>query len=146
MFEVAFLMMMMCVIVGVTAFTPPPVKLPCGSQDIRQCGILLPSSGLSRAGLSSPLSPIPSRGLPFPSSSSTALFNLFDRFARVAKSNLNNLAKNLEDPEKIMTQALTDMQVNSGVTGLKSRTRLPKSSPPNNPNHLNSQHKRRLTS
>ncbi|KAG7348510.1 phage shock protein A IM30, suppresses sigma54-dependent transcription [Nitzschia inconspicua] len=36
--------------------------------------------------------------------------NLFDRFTRVAKSNLNNILKNLEDPEKIMTQALEDMQ------------------------------------
>ena len=48
----------------------------------------------------------------FTSSSSTALnMNLFDRFSRVAKSNLNNVLKNLEDPEKIMTQALEDMQV-----------------------------------
>ena len=45
-------------------------------------------------------------------SSSTALnMNLFDRFSRVAKSNLNNVLKSLEDPEKIMTQALEDMQV-----------------------------------
>ncbi|GMH64954.1 hypothetical protein TrRE_jg9181, partial [Triparma retinervis] len=28
----------------------------------------------------------------------------------VAKANLNNIAKKLEDPEKIMTQALEDMQ------------------------------------
>lgn len=47
-----------------------------------------------------------------PSSSSTALqMNLFDRFTRVAKSNLNNILKNLEDPEKIMNQAVEDMQV-----------------------------------
>jgi phage shock protein A len=37
--------------------------------------------------------------------------NLFDRFTRVAKSNINNILKNLEDPEKIMNQALEDMQV-----------------------------------
>jgi hypothetical protein len=37
--------------------------------------------------------------------------NLFDRFTRVAKANLNNVLKNLEDPEKIMSQALEDMQV-----------------------------------
>jgi len=43
--------------------------------------------------------------------STTALsMNLFDRFSRVAKSNLNNVLKNLEDPEKIMGQALEDMQ------------------------------------
>jgi hypothetical protein len=46
------------------------------------------------------------------STSSTALqMNLFDRFSRVAKSNLNNILQKLEDPEKIMTQALEDMQV-----------------------------------
>lgn len=36
--------------------------------------------------------------------------NLFDRFSRVAKSNLNNVLKNIEDPEKIMNQAVEDMQ------------------------------------
>jgi len=36
--------------------------------------------------------------------------NLFDRFARVAKSNLNDLANKLEDPEKIMEQAIEEMQ------------------------------------
>lgn len=47
-----------------------------------------------------------------PASSSTALqMNLFDRFTRVAKSNINNILKNLEDPEKIMNQAVEDMQV-----------------------------------
>jgi phage shock protein A len=41
----------------------------------------------------------------------TALqMNLFDRFTRVAKSNLNNILKTLEDPEKIMNQAVEDMQ------------------------------------
>jgi phage shock protein A len=43
--------------------------------------------------------------------SSTALsMNLFDRFTRVAKSNINNVLKSLEDPEKIMNQAVEDMQ------------------------------------
>ena len=51
-------------------------------------------------------------GLPASSTSSTMLqMNLFDRFQRVAKSNLNNILKGLEDPEKIMNQALEDMQV-----------------------------------
>jgi phage shock protein A len=36
--------------------------------------------------------------------------NLFDRFARVTKGTLNDILKNLEDPEKIMNQALEDMQ------------------------------------
>ena len=46
------------------------------------------------------------------SSSSSALsMNLFDRFSRVAKSNINNVLKSLEDPEKIMNQAVEDMQV-----------------------------------
>lgn len=41
----------------------------------------------------------------------TLHMNLFDRFSRVAKANLNNVLKNLEDPEKILNQALEDMQV-----------------------------------
>jgi len=36
--------------------------------------------------------------------------NLFDRFSRVAKANVNNILKSLEDPEKIMNQAVEDMQ------------------------------------
>jgi hypothetical protein len=39
--------------------------------------------------------------------------NLFDRFTRVAKANINNVLKSLEDPEKILNQALEDMQVRS---------------------------------
>jgi len=35
---------------------------------------------------------------------------LFDRFSRVAKANLNDLANKLEDPEKIMEQAIEEMQ------------------------------------
>ncbi len=41
--------------------------------------------------------------------------NIFERFSRVAKSNLNNIRQKLEDPEKIMTQALEDMQVRTGM-------------------------------
>jgi PspA/IM30 family len=44
-------------------------------------------------------------------STSMLQMNLFDRFQRVAKANLNNVLQSLEDPEKIMTQALEDMQV-----------------------------------
>lgn len=41
----------------------------------------------------------------------TALqMNLFDRFSRVAKANLNSVLKTLEDPEKILNQAVEDMQ------------------------------------
>ena len=39
-----------------------------------------------------------------PASHTALHMNLFDRFTRVAKSNLNNILQNLEDPEKIMTQ------------------------------------------
>ena len=46
-----------------------------------------------------------------PTTSSALQMNLFDRFQRVAKSNINNVLKNLEDPEKILNQALEDMQV-----------------------------------
>jgi phage shock protein A len=54
-----------------------------------------------------------STGVPAPSTtSSTSLqMNLFDRFSRVAKATANDILKNLEDPEKIMNQALEDMQV-----------------------------------
>jgi len=45
-------------------------------------------------------------------SSSTALqASFFDRIARVTKANVNNAIKNLEDPEKVMDQAMQDMQV-----------------------------------
>ena len=37
--------------------------------------------------------------------------NLFDRFIRVAKGNFNNVLNSLEAPEKIMNQAMIDMQV-----------------------------------
>lgn len=46
-----------------------------------------------------------------PRSTSALQMNLFDRFSRVAKANLNNILQSLEDPEKIMNQALEDMQV-----------------------------------
>ena len=43
---------------------------------------------------------------------STAVYdNLFDRFTRVAKANANNILNKLEDPEKVMEQAINDMQV-----------------------------------
>ena len=48
-----------------------------------------------------------------PASPTALSMNLFDRFTRVAKANLNNVLKNLEDPEKIMTQAVEDMQVSA---------------------------------
>ena len=58
---------------------------------------------------------VPRHGMPVDTPnfrSTTALsMNLFDRFSRVAKSNLNNILRQLEDPEKIMSQALEDMQV-----------------------------------
>mmetsp|Transcript_20464 Transcript_20464/g.33624 ORF Transcript_20464/g.33624 Transcript_20464/m.33624 type:complete len:299 (-) Transcript_20464:397-1293(-) len=44
-------------------------------------------------------------------SSSTALhMNMFERFQRVAKANLNDLINKVEDPEKVLEQAVTDMQ------------------------------------
>eukprot|EP00980_Cylindrotheca_fusiformis_P019158 scaffold6493_cov81-Cylindrotheca_fusiformis.AAC.3 len=45
-----------------------------------------------------------------PSSSSALQMGLFDRFVRVTKANLDGILKGLEDPEKVMTQALEDMQ------------------------------------
>ena len=42
--------------------------------------------------------------------SSPLKMNIADRFFRVVKSNVNGLLSNLEDPEKIIDQAVTDMQ------------------------------------
>ena len=42
--------------------------------------------------------------------SSALQMNMADRFFRVVKSNVNGLLSNLEDPEKIIDQAVTDMQ------------------------------------
>merc|ERR1712032_474833 len=36
--------------------------------------------------------------------------NLLTRFVRLAKSNINNILKILEDPVKVMNQAIEDMQ------------------------------------
>ena len=36
--------------------------------------------------------------------------NMFDRFVRVVSSNVNNVLSNLEEPEKVLDQAVTDMQ------------------------------------
>lgn len=36
--------------------------------------------------------------------------NLGDRFMRVAKANLNSLLSKVEDPEKVLEQAVEDMQ------------------------------------
>lgn len=43
-------------------------------------------------------------------SSSALHMNLADRFLRVAKANLNNILQTWEDPEKILEQAVEDMQ------------------------------------
>lgn len=37
--------------------------------------------------------------------------NLFDRFARVMKSNINKFVSSIENPEKVIVQAVDDMQV-----------------------------------
>jgi phage shock protein A len=44
------------------------------------------------------------------SRSTTLQMNMFDRFLRVVKSNVNNVLSNLEDPEKVLEQAVNDMQ------------------------------------
>merc|ERR1712232_1201518 len=54
---------------------------------------------------------MPSRVIGDSSVSATALHaNLLDRFFRVAKANANNVLKNFEDPQKVMEQAVEDMQ------------------------------------
>lgn len=46
----------------------------------------------------------------FKRSSSSLNMNLFDRFQRVAKSNINKALESMEDPEKMLNQAVEDMQ------------------------------------
>jgi phage shock protein A len=36
--------------------------------------------------------------------------NMLDRFFRVVKSNVNSVIQSLEDPEKVLDQAVNDMQ------------------------------------
>ena len=45
-----------------------------------------------------------------PSAGMLLRMNIADRFFRVVKSNVNSLLSNLEDPEKILDQAVNDMQ------------------------------------
>eukprot|EP00667_Euglena_gracilis_P012752 EG_transcript_13115 len=42
---------------------------------------------------------------------STEVYNLFDRVSRLVRSNVTSLVQSLEDPEKIIEQAVNDMQV-----------------------------------
>lgn len=78
---------------------------------------LVTSAALDNAAAFTPSSFTPSNQNLIPTSTSNGArcksslsMNLFDRFSRVAKSNMNNVLKNLEDPEKIMNQAVEDMQ------------------------------------
>ena len=57
---------------------------------------------------------------PTTTTSTSLQMNLFDRFTRVAKATANDILKNLEDPEKIMNQALEDMQVRSTIKQKRS--------------------------
>lgn len=43
--------------------------------------------------------------------------NLVDRFVRVFNANVNKFVSGLEDPEKVIVQAVDDMQVSSGDAG-----------------------------
>ena len=36
--------------------------------------------------------------------------NFFDRFKRVAEANINNVLGKMEDPEKVLNQAVEDLQ------------------------------------
>jgi len=53
---------------------------------------------------------LPSRAVPKPPTVRLAGDNLFERFARVAKANVNKVLQGLEDPEKVLDQALDEMQ------------------------------------
>eukprot|EP00752_Nemacystus_decipiens_P005694 g5154.t1 len=89
---------------------------PSGGATFFVEGFVVPpsSSAIARstqgAGIVSAQSPV--QGAPWRGSrKSTALrMNLADRFLRVAKANLNNILQTWEDPEKILEQAVEDMQ------------------------------------
>ena len=74
------------------------------------------------AGFASRCSFIPPSVLKVPPSRTVLSMNLFDRFARVAKANLNNVLKSLEEPEKILNQAIEDMQVRSCYFHVRATT------------------------
>jgi phage shock protein A len=62
-------------------------------------------------GQGSAFAPAGSRTFVSKEASKTSLnMNMFDRFSRVAKANINNALKKMEDPEKILNQAVEDMQ------------------------------------
>ena len=68
----------------------------------------------SVAGKSSFVPTPANRGLQGGRSSATTLAmqgNLFDRFFRVFNANANKIVSQLEDPEKVIIQAVDDMQV-----------------------------------
>jgi PspA/IM30 family len=55
--------------------------------------------------------PTPIDRHPRPLMELSAQGNPVDRFFRVLRSNVNKLVSNMEDPEKIIVQAVSDMQV-----------------------------------
>lgn len=50
------------------------------------------------------------RARPANSSATSIQMNLFDRFFRVVRANANQAVSNMEDPEKVLNQTVTDMQ------------------------------------
>jgi len=54
--------------------------------------------------------PIAPAALPAASRCGPASMNIGDRFARLVKSNVNDLINKMEDPEKVLEQAVQDMQ------------------------------------
>jgi hypothetical protein len=57
---------------------------------------------------------VPVRSMPLSTSTSLSMVgngNLFDRFYRVVRSNVNKFVASIENPEKVIVQAVDDMQV-----------------------------------
>mmetsp|Transcript_38281 Transcript_38281/g.70691 ORF Transcript_38281/g.70691 Transcript_38281/m.70691 type:complete len:323 (-) Transcript_38281:12-980(-) len=69
---------------------------------VQRTDMIVVSHNKARAFAPSPARAVPRNG--------DMSMNLIDRFVRVAKGNMNNVLKNLESPEKIMNQAMEDMQ------------------------------------
>ncbi|CAJ1398482.1 unnamed protein product [Effrenium voratum] len=82
----------------------------------RRNGALLPSAALLGAACVACLQAgsafVGQRPLPRVSNPPTVRYadNFFERFARVAKANVNKVLQGIEDPEKVLDQALDEMQ------------------------------------
>lgn len=70
-----------------------------------------PTTGAGQKVVGSASSLVQKRPIVAAASTTALSMNLFDRISRVTRANINNALIALEDPEKVMNQAMSDMQV-----------------------------------